>query len=122
MGDLYFTLREAAKMSGYHPDYIGSLVRKKKIKGKKIGRSWVIDRPSFEAFLGVSKTPRFLVNTAFFKTTLSFVFLFALIGLTTIVFLGGSVLKDGFGSKKQISENVVKTLDDNSEAVPVPLQ
>lgn len=109
-------------MSGYHPDYIGSLVRKKKIKGKKVGRSWVIDRPNFEAFLGVSRVPRFFVNTGFFKATLSFVFLFALVGLTAVVILGSSMLKDGFGTKKQLSENVVKTLNDTNEVVSVPLQ
>jgi len=31
----YFTLKEAAKLFGYSPDYLGFLVRKRKIKGKR---------------------------------------------------------------------------------------
>jgi len=34
----YISLKEAAKISGYHPDYIGYLIRSGKIKGKKISR------------------------------------------------------------------------------------
>ena len=40
----HITLKEAAKTSGYTPDYIGYLIRKGKIKGKKIydNLSWQI--------------------------------------------------------------------------------
>lgn len=34
------SLKEASKISGYHQDYLSSLIRKKEIKGKKIGGSW----------------------------------------------------------------------------------
>lgn len=38
------SLKEAAKLSGYAPDYIGFLIRKGKIRGKKIPAniSWQI--------------------------------------------------------------------------------
>lgn len=32
----YITLKEAAKMSGYAPDYIGQLIRKGKLPGKQV--------------------------------------------------------------------------------------
>ena len=32
----YLTLKEAAAVFKYSPDYIGFLIRKKKIKGKKV--------------------------------------------------------------------------------------
>ncbi len=32
----YITLREAAKISGYAPDYIGQLIRKGKLPGKEV--------------------------------------------------------------------------------------
>lgn len=32
----YITLKEAAKISGYAPDYIGQLIRKGKLKGKQV--------------------------------------------------------------------------------------
>ena len=40
----YISLKEAAKLTGYAPDYIGSLIRMKKIPGKKVysGVSWMI--------------------------------------------------------------------------------
>lgn len=34
-------LNEAAKMSGYTPDYLGYLIRQGEMKGRKVGRSWV---------------------------------------------------------------------------------
>ena len=39
----FLSLKEAAKISGYSPDYIGYLVRKSKIKGKETftGVSWL---------------------------------------------------------------------------------
>jgi len=38
----YISLKEAAKISGYAPDYIGWLIRNGKIKGRKVysGFSW----------------------------------------------------------------------------------
>ncbi len=43
--DEYISLKEAAKLSGYSSDYIGYLIRTKKIKGKSIslGKTWVIN-------------------------------------------------------------------------------
>jgi len=34
------TLNQAAKLSGYTQDYLGYLIRKGEIKGKKVGKSW----------------------------------------------------------------------------------
>jgi excisionase family DNA binding protein len=35
------TLNQAAKLSGYSQDYLGYLLRKGELKGKKVGRSWL---------------------------------------------------------------------------------
>ena len=42
MKEKYISLKEAAKISGYAPDYIGWLIRKGKIRGRKVysGFSW----------------------------------------------------------------------------------
>lgn len=34
------SLNQAAKISGYHSDYLSSLIRKGEIKGKKVGGNW----------------------------------------------------------------------------------
>ncbi|MDP2594043.1 MAG: hypothetical protein Q8P36_01770, partial [bacterium] len=47
----FITTREANKISGYSADYLGRLVRSGDIFGRKVGRVWVIDQKSLEAFL-----------------------------------------------------------------------
>ena len=48
----YFSLKEAAKISGYAPDYIGYLIRKGKIRGKKISNqiSWLASRGEIKGY------------------------------------------------------------------------
>lgn len=48
----YFSLKEAAKISGYAPDYIGYLIRKGKIRGKKISNqiSWLVSRGEIKGY------------------------------------------------------------------------
>lgn len=38
----YISLKQASKISGYHPDYLGQLIRKGKLKAIRIGRSWFV--------------------------------------------------------------------------------
>lgn len=42
MGSLkkVISLNQASKISGYNQDYLSSLIRKKEMKGKKIGGTW----------------------------------------------------------------------------------
>ena len=42
MAQKYISLKEAGKISGYAPDYIGWLIRNGKIRGRKVysGFSW----------------------------------------------------------------------------------
>lgn len=39
--DAFITLRQAGRMSGYHPDYLSSLIRSGRLGGRKIGKTWV---------------------------------------------------------------------------------
>lgn len=48
-------LKVAAQMTGYHPDYISSLIRRGHIKGEKIGRNWVTTRREVETYLSTKK-------------------------------------------------------------------
>lgn len=42
MGNLkkIISLHQASQISGYHQDYLSSLIRKKEIKGEKLGSNW----------------------------------------------------------------------------------
>ena len=48
----YISLRKAAKISGYSSDYLGDLIRKEKIKGKKFysGVSWLINEEAVKKY------------------------------------------------------------------------
>ena len=56
-GTRYISSRRAAKEYGYHSDYIGQLIRAKKVLGTKVGRAWYVGEDSLCAHLGVEKKP-----------------------------------------------------------------
>jgi len=48
----FLSLKEASKISGYHQDYLGFLLRTKKLKGKKINdKIWLVEESSFFRYL-----------------------------------------------------------------------
>ena len=49
----YITLKEAAKISGYAPDYVGQLIRKGKIPGKQIysNVAWVTTEAAVREYI-----------------------------------------------------------------------
>ena len=51
--DAYISLKEAAKISGYSPDYVGQLIRSGKISGKQIytNVSWVTTEDAILSYL-----------------------------------------------------------------------
>jgi hypothetical protein len=51
-GKRYISARRAAKEYKYHSDYIGQLIRGKKLLGRKVGRSWYVELDSMKAFFG----------------------------------------------------------------------
>jgi len=51
-GKRYISTRRAGKDHNYHDDYIGQLIRAKKVEGRKIGRAWYVDAKSLTAYLG----------------------------------------------------------------------
>ena len=50
-GKRYISTKRAAKEHKYHADYIGQLVRGKKVVGQKVGRSWYVDAESLAEYL-----------------------------------------------------------------------
>ncbi len=57
-GKRYISTKRAGKDHKYHADYIGQLIRAKKVEGQKVGRSWYVDADSLAAYLGTEAAPR----------------------------------------------------------------
>ena len=51
-GKRYISTRRAGKDHNYHADYIGQLIRAKKVEGRKIGRAWYVNADSLATYLG----------------------------------------------------------------------
>ena len=49
------SLKEVAKLTGYHPDYISYLIRNKKIDAEKIGRNWFTTKEEVQSYLSTKK-------------------------------------------------------------------
>ena len=47
---LYISTKEASDRSGYNPDYLSRLCRTGVLKGKQVGRAWLIEQESLDAF------------------------------------------------------------------------
>lgn len=45
----WITTTEAARLTGYHPDYIRKLIRGGKVNARKFGIVWQVDRGSLMA-------------------------------------------------------------------------
>jgi hypothetical protein len=45
------TTLEAADLTGYSPDHIGLLLRRKILEGKKIGRDWFVEAESLYEYV-----------------------------------------------------------------------
>jgi excisionase family DNA binding protein len=48
--DGWVTIAEAAALSGYSPAYVRQLANRGRIDGHKVGRDWLIERESLEAY------------------------------------------------------------------------
>lgn len=51
----YISLKEASKISGYNPDYLGCLIRSKKLGGVMVGRDWFTTKEALKAYLSFQK-------------------------------------------------------------------
>lgn len=50
-GDEWLTVQEAAKLTGYHPEYVRRLIRDGDIAAKKFSIVWMVNRKSLLAYL-----------------------------------------------------------------------
>src|SRR6185437_7177252 len=57
-GRRFISTKRAGKEHKYHSDYIGQLIRGKKVVGQKVGRSWYVEADSLSEYLGKEVPPR----------------------------------------------------------------
>jgi hypothetical protein len=82
-------LKEAAKISGYHQDYLGHLIRTGKLSGQKIGRSWMTTKSDLNAFMqkGSDSPLRSFVYSSFGLALTFALLIIAIMGVTFVVTL-----------------------------------
>jgi excisionase family DNA binding protein len=51
MSDDWITTQKAAELSGYHPIYLLELLKSGKVKARKFGTIWQVDRASLLAYV-----------------------------------------------------------------------
>lgn len=51
MAEQWLTVNEAAEISGYHPEHIRELLRESKVKGRKFGPLWQVERVSLLTYV-----------------------------------------------------------------------
>ena len=54
-GDEWLTVQDAAKLSGYHAEYVRLLIREGKLKAKKFGPLWAVSKISMLAYLETAR-------------------------------------------------------------------
>jgi hypothetical protein len=81
----YISLKEAGRISGYHPDYIGALIRSGKVKGKKIGKTWMVSESDVRTHF--SRKHYAPISKKFFTIKKLIFILVIIIGAVTIGFL-----------------------------------
>ena len=93
------SLKKAAEISGYTQDYLGSLVREKKIKGERIGRDWFTTEEALKRYIS---TKKFLPVREFLslKTHPRLTFSFALIIIVAIIIGLVSIFNSPIHSQK----------------------
>jgi len=53
----WLTVNDAAKLSGYHPDYVRQLIRAGKVKAKKFSIVWMVDKDSLLRYIEDQERP-----------------------------------------------------------------
>ena len=84
------SLNQAAKITGYHSDYLSSLIRKGEIKGEKIGGSWFTTHEEIKNYIFKQKVrhQKFAVVDFVSPKRTKKVFIFTTIVFVSILLLG----------------------------------
>jgi excisionase family DNA binding protein len=118
IGKNKISLKEAAEITGYHPDYLSQLIRKGKLNAERFGRSWVTSREDVNAYLVSMKFVS--ADKAFVKSkkhSVFFIFSYALIVLALMISVVYYFLSQTSKKEKYIvkDENVLDVKEIGSE-------
>jgi hypothetical protein len=84
----FISLSQASKISGYHQDYLSSLIRKKEIKGEKIGGNWLTTEEEVRSYIFKQKIrhKKWLVRYFLYFKELnkSFIYAFVLLAFLSV--------------------------------------
>jgi len=77
------SLHQASKISGYHQDYLSSLMRKREIKGEKFGGNWFTTEEEIEKYIFKQKirNKKSIIKYILYITKFSKSFIYAFICL-----------------------------------------
>ena len=120
--DKYITLREASKISGYNPDYMGYLIRTGKMNGKKFGRNWMTTKDDVNYYMShlsaISKFTRkpITLPVAFIVIIISLIVTFGGYYLFTLVYQSG--YEQAQVGPASTSVKVATQLDQSAENIP----
>ena len=82
------SLHQASRISGYHQDYLSSLIRKKEIKGEKMGGNWFTTEEEIKNYIFKQKIrhKNWLVKyfLYFKKVNKSFIYAFICLALLSV--------------------------------------
>ena len=53
----WMTVQEAAKLTGYHAEYLRILIREGKLNARKFGTVWAINKSSLLTYLRIAAKP-----------------------------------------------------------------
>jgi len=110
------SLTQASKITGYHSDYLSALIRKKEIKGEKIGGSWFTTEEEIKEYIFKQKIrhKKFAIGEFFSKKrTQKILILAGIVFLLAVLF--GIYLHDK--NTKVIEKEVQKTLSSETEVI-----
>jgi hypothetical protein len=94
------SLDQAAQISGYNQDYLGSLIRKGEIKGVKKGRVWFTTEEEIKNYIFKKKVQHqeFAIKDFFSPTRTK-----NIIVATIIIFLGGFLISSYINNNKKFT-------------------
>ena len=84
----FISLSQASKISGYHQDYLSSLIRKKEIKGEKMGGNWLTTEEEIRNYIFKQKIRNKKLLVKYFlyfkKANKSFIYAFILLAFLSV--------------------------------------
>jgi excisionase family DNA binding protein len=86
------SLREASKITGYHPDYLSSLIRKNELKGHRLGRMWFVSQSELKDFIRQKENHTRSAPSNFFQKLTKVIF--AIFVIVLVVFVSSQVIRN----------------------------